>query len=430
MKPHVLFVNRVYPPSEGATGEMLATLAEHLAEHGFRVTVATGPCPDRPNDEVVRGVRILRVAGAATRLRKDLSRTGVVQRVLGYAALYPKLLRRARQSGPVDVVVTKTDPPLLLLLGPLLARGGVRLVHWAQDLYPEVAEALGVLAPAGMPARLLRTLSTWALRRSDAVVAIGACMAARLVARGVDPHRIHEIPNWALGEVHPIPHAANAWRREQGLDGCFVVMYSGNMGLAHPFEAMLEAAALLQHEAPEVRFLFVGSGARKAWIEAEAVRRRLANVRVLPFQPKERLAESLSAADLHLVSMEHALDGLVVPSKIYGVAAAGRPCLFLGPGESEAARFIARTDLGTVVPEATGPTLAATIAAWHADPARRVAAGVRAAAGAVTSRRASLTAFEQLLRETASPGTPGRCSRLTGPGIGEAGAEAEVAESR
>ncbi len=397
--PHILFVNRVYPPVEGATGEMLAVLAEHLVGQGFRVTVVTGPCPERPAEETVRGVRVLRLAGEATRLRKDTSRGGIVQRMAAYGGLYPRLLRRARRAGPADVVVTKTDPPLQLVLGPLLARRGARLVHWAQDLYPEVAEALGVLAPEGRAARALRALSTWALRRSDAVVAIGACMRTRIEARGIPSARIHEIPNWAPSTVHPVPRAENPWRREHGLQDRFVVMYSGNMGLAHPFEAMLEAAALLQHEAPEIAFVFAGNGARKAWIEAQVAARALPNVQVLPFQPAGRLAESLSAADVHLVSMEAALTGLVVPSKIYGVAAAGRPCIFLGPAESEAARFVHQGNWGDVLPHATGRTLADALRAWQTDPPRWQAAGERAASAARTSREASLARFTALFRD-------------------------------
>ena len=392
----VLFLNRVYPPAEGATGEVLADLCAHLAADGFAPAVVTVGAGGETREAGV----LVRRAGLAG--YEGLKRAGTLGRAAGYLGVYPRLLAGALRAPRPSVLVTKTDPPLHLVLGPLLGRLlGVPAVHWAQDLYPEVAEALGVLASEGRLARGLRALSTWALRRHARVVVIGACMRARVEARGVDPARIVEIPNWALGAVRPIAHHANAFRREHGLEGRFVVMYSGNMGLAHPFEAMLDAAEALVAADPRVLFLFVGGGARRAWIEAEAKRRGLGNVRLLPFQPRERLAESLSAADLHLVSMEPELTGLVVPSKIYGVAAAGRPCVFLGPEASEAARFVLGARCGDVLEHPDGAALAASIRRWHAGEAGRAEAGLRARRAAVEGRARSLAAFATLLREVA-----------------------------
>ena len=179
--PSILFLNRVYPPAEGATGQLLAELATALVQRGHRVTVVTAePGTGRKPSEPVDGVRIERVRGL------PFTRASHWRRALSYLSLYPALLWRALRLPRVDVVVTLTDPPLLLLLGVLLKIfKGSRHIHWAQDLYPELAEEMKVLPPGGLIARTLRGLSTGGLRHADRVIAVGRCMKARLVARGL-----------------------------------------------------------------------------------------------------------------------------------------------------------------------------------------------------------------------------------------------------
>jgi colanic acid biosynthesis glycosyl transferase WcaI len=329
-KRTILFLNRVYPPVPGATGEMLRGMAEGLVERGHQVTVLTSGRSDLPASATVNGVRIERVGSS------DIDRSSHVKRGLHYASLYPLFLSRALRLPRHDMVVTKTDPPMLAVLGPLIAKAkGSRSIHWAQDVYPELAGALGVIDENGTVYKALRSLSTWALVRHDAIVAVGRCMKRRLEERGLDSGRIHVIPNWADSDIRSIPHEENPFRKEHGLDDNVVVMYSGNMGLAHPFDAVLDAAEQLSDD-EGVLFLFVGDGPRKPWLEAEVTRRGLANVRFLPFQPRERLSQSLSAGDVHIVTMEDKVAGLVVPSKMYGVMAAGRPYVFVGPPDVEA----------------------------------------------------------------------------------------------
>jgi glycosyltransferase involved in cell wall biosynthesis len=172
-------------------------------------------------------------------------------------------------------------------------------------------------------------------------------------------------------------------------------MYSGNIGLAHTFEAILDAAAILQTVEPKLLFLFVGDGPRLPWLREESARRRLTNLRFIAPHPRERLAESLSAAEVHLVTMRDDLCGLVVPSKFYGVAAAGRPTVFVGPANSEVARDIVREQCGSVLPGTTGAELAKCLLAWRADAAARSAAGARARAHAErTGLRQAADSFE------------------------------------
>ncbi|MCS4086106.1 glycosyltransferase involved in cell wall biosynthesis [Salinibacter ruber] len=401
-RSHAVFLNRVYPPTPGATGALLAELAPALVEQGWRVTILTGPEDGEPRSERrADGVRVERVRAV------PFDHQDVWQRALAYALLFPAFLIRALTMPAPDVWVTKTDPPMVKVLGPILARlTGAQALHWAQDLYPEVAAGVGVLPDGGILNGVLRRLSTAALRGHDHVVTVGRCMQERLVAgRGLPEDHVSVVPNWPPSVVEPVPHGENPFRAAHDLDGRFVVMYSGNMGLAHPFDTVLSAAEHLQGLSPEVLFLLVGNGPRKPELKRAVEQRGLSNVRFLPFQPRERLAQSLSAADLHLVTMRPGLKGLVVPSKLYGALGAGRPALFLGPAGSEAARMVRDHDCGTVLPKADGTALADAVRRWHEAPERWADATERARAAVAGARANAVERFDTLLRRVTDANT-------------------------
>jgi colanic acid biosynthesis glycosyl transferase WcaI len=390
----VLFINRVYPPAKGATGDMLQGITESLAARGWDVMVLTTAELGEPKKSSRRGVRILRVGGT-------LSRRNVLLRAVSYVFMIPWLMTRALLLPRTDFVVTMTDPPMLVVVGlaiKFFKRN--RVIHWAQDLYPEVAEELGVLPRGNAVTNVLRRLSTEALVRGDAVVAIGRCMASRLTARGVSYAKISIIPNWAP-PIQSLDRSNNPFRRTHGLEGQFVVVYSGNMGLAHEFDTVLDAAESLRGQ--RIVFLFIGEGPRRVEVEAAARLRGIDNIRFLPSQPPEKLSESLSAADAHLVTMRANLCGLLVPSKVYGVLAAGRPCLFVGPADSEAARLIRETDSGFVVEPGQSAQLASEILDWAGNPTLHAAACRKARiAGAACTIQNAAEAFEEMLRGLAS----------------------------
>lgn len=404
---NILFLNRVYPPAPGATGELLAELAQALCERGNAVTILTSRAAvDGPADGDATGrsrPRVVRVAGL------PFTRAAHWKRALSYLSLYPAFLWRALRLPRPDVVVTMTDPPLQLVLGPVLKwRRGCRLVHWAQDVYPEIAEELGVLRPGGLPARFLRRLANGFLRRHDCVIAIGECMRERLVKRGLPADRVVVVPNWAKSETschEPTSESGGSRRRLPGADfrdahaltGRFVVMYSGNFGLVHEFAGILGAAEQMR-TIPAIQFVLIGDGPRLAAVRQEASARGLDNVRFLPFQPAERLAETLAAADVHVVSMRKSVLGLVVPSKVYGVLAAGRPCVFLGPRECAAARLLEGRGCGAVLPSTDAAGLAACLRRWleHPDELERLRHRAEAGRGAV-GLASVLAAFEAAL---------------------------------
>jgi glycosyltransferase involved in cell wall biosynthesis len=249
-----------------------------------------------------------------------------------------------------DVNFFLTQPPLFNVWGWVLKK--IRrqpYICLVMDIYPDVAVMAGLIPKYGFVNRLLTRLSRFALEQADAVVVIGRLMAKRVKDRGVDEDKIHLIPNWANPDiVYPIAPSDNQLRRELGLSDKFVVQYSGNMGVSHDFDDLLEVIRRCQDETA-LRFVFIGGGVRRKEVETFSAKHNLRNVTLLPFQPLERLAESLSLGDVHFVSLREGFGGLVVPSKVYGTLAAGRPVIFQGNVKTEVARMIMEEDLGVVI---------------------------------------------------------------------------------
>lgn len=376
--PSILFVNRVFPPDRGATGRCLSDLSGRMAAAGWRVTVVADG--ERSDGRAPAGVTLCRTGGSVAAGEKAGEKAGERPDARAYLDSLCRLTGQALRLPRHDLVVTMTDPPLLALAGPVLAaRHGAASLHWCQDLYPDLLPVLGVRMPAILR-RVAGNGMARALRRQDGVVAIGRCMRERILATGVPADRVSLLPNWPDPAIRPLPMAGNGFRRSLGLvegDGRFLVAYCGTLGLAHPMQGVLEAAARLQDSDPAVLFLLVGEGRGFAAAEDAAARRGLRNLRRLPWQPAGRLAECLSAADLHLVAMDPAAEGMLVPSKLAGVQAAGRPCLFLGPAGSEAAARVA--GCGLVIDPFDGSAIADAVRAYAADPGRCAAEGARAA---------------------------------------------------
>jgi colanic acid biosynthesis glycosyl transferase WcaI len=349
-RPTYVFTNRVYPPVGGATGELLKELAEGLVSGGARVIVVTSKQQGVRSNEVVNGVEVIRVGSA------PFTRASHWRRALSYLGLYPQLMWQVWKLGKVEAVVSMTDPPLQVAAVTIASREGVKKVHWAQDVYPELAEELGVIPRGGLLARVLRVVSTWTLRMQDEVVVVGRCMRERLIERGVDAEKIEVIPNWS--SVKPVgAEQVTVMRRRLGWEGKFVALYSGNIGLAHDFETLVGAAKLLKDAG--VQMVFAGEGPRSEQLRRDTA--DLAHVSFLPPQAKEDLSAFLAAADVHLVSVRAGLEGLVVPSKAYGILAAGRPILYVGDPNSEVARVITESGCGGIIPNGAGAVLAEAI---------------------------------------------------------------------
>jgi colanic acid biosynthesis glycosyl transferase WcaI len=361
----IIFINRFFHPDHSATSQMLSDLTFALAQDGQDVLVLTSRLTydggrKLCRRETIQGVRIIRLPTSS------FGRIHLSGRALDYAtfclAVIFSLLRRARRG---DLVVAMTDPPMLSVIStPICALKGARPLNWLQDLFPEVAERLGfgrgLLHRCGFS--LLRWLRNLALRHASLNIVLGYEMAGTIRNLGIPEEKVCTIQNWAQSaRIRPVDPIANPLRKAWMLEGAFVIGYSGNLGRAHDFETFLAAIEAFEREEPalptskrnfvadNLRWLFIGGGAGLEAMKQEVRNRRLKTVLFRPYQPAECLSESLSLPDVHLISLRPALEGLIVPSKYYGIAAAGRPAIFVGNPEAEIAKAIEESATGFVV---------------------------------------------------------------------------------
>lgn len=339
-------LNQYYWPGVEATAQLLAQLCEALAEE-MDVTVVTGQLRGHaalPVDEVRHGVRILRVRSTA------YDRAQLHHRAANYVTYLGDTILTALRGERPDLVLCMTDPPIVGDIGLVVARRfGVPLLVISQDVFPEIAERVKRLE-SKVVVGALRQLVGLYLRRADRVVAIGETMKLRLVEKGARPGRVEVIPNWVdTTELTPQPRD-NEWARGHRLEESFVVMHSGNVGHAQDLDSLIRAATFLR-DLDRLRILVIGFGARHHELVELATRLEVkGTVWFLPYQPRQHLSQSLSTGDLHFVGLARGLAGFVVPSRMYGILAAGRPVLVSADDESETARIVREAECGFVVP--------------------------------------------------------------------------------
>jgi glycosyltransferase involved in cell wall biosynthesis len=376
----IVFINRYFHPDHSATSQILSDLAFELARRGFSITVvASRQLYDKPDvvlaaQDSVEGVTVHRVK--TTRFGRNNLAGRAVDYVTFYISAFFLLARLVRKG---DILVAKTDPPMLsIIAAPVAFLRRAHLVNWLQDIFPEVAEQLGV--GGGRLSRaaygLMRSARNATLKHASANVVLGEVMAERVRGLGVSARKVRIIQNWSdTALVYPVDAVENPLRHTWDLDGKFVVGYSGNLGRAHEYQTFLDAIAKTEAQSANVRWLFIGGGALFEDFKAQVAQHRLASVVFKPYQPRDQLALSLSAADVHLVSLRPELEGLIVPSKFYGIAAAGRPTIFIGDHDGEIARILRDHSCGDTVPMGNGAALAAQILRQAEHPERSIEMG-------------------------------------------------------
>ncbi len=363
----IVLLNQYYIPAEAPTAVLAADLLEALAARGHEVHVITSsrdyndPGRTYAQHERIRGITVWRTRTSG------FGRGGKAGRLIDYVTFLIGSGWRLWRIPRPDLVIAMTTPPMLVRVAvPICRRRGARLLYWAMDLYPDVAFALGFLRRDGWIGRCMRRATQHSLRAADRIVALGPGMAKRLTAQGAS--RVDVIHNWCDGAViRPRSREDHPFRRRYGWDGKFVVLYSGNMGLAHEFDTLLDAAGMLV-ERPEIVFAFVGGGACVEDIRRGAVERGLRAVQFHPWVATAELSDGLTAGDVHVITMRDGIEGLLVPSKIYGVLAAGRPALYVGPQRSAIASILAEANSGTSVACGQAAELARLIGRYADDP--------------------------------------------------------------
>jgi colanic acid biosynthesis glycosyl transferase WcaI len=394
--PRVIVLNQYYWPGVEATAHLLAELCEALAGE-YEITVVTGRLrgrPELPAREMRNGVQIIRVESTA------YDRAQIHQRALNYVTYLLSALRVGLSLARADVVLTGTDPPIVGDIGLIVARRHhAPLVVISEDVFPEIAVALHRLENPWL-VRLLRLLVRTYLRRADRIVAIGDTMRRRLEEKGARAGRVRVIPNWTdVGAVTP-GQKDNEWSRAHGFDSSFVVMHSGNVGHAQDLDSLIRADTMLR-DLDDLRIAIIGTGARHASLVELAERVEAQHVRFLDFQPRELLPQTLAAADVHVVGLARGLAGYVVPSRVYGVLAAGRPVIAAAEEASETAQLVREAGCGVVVPPGDPLQLAMTIRACYdgvhdlADMGRRA----REYAEAHADRSVAVARYRSVLEE-------------------------------
>jgi glycosyltransferase involved in cell wall biosynthesis len=351
-------LNQYYEPGVEATGRLLAQLCSGLADD-FEVTVVTGTLPNASAGRERReGVDVIRVRSTA------FARRRLWLRALNYGTFLAQSLRVATRAERPDAVLAMTDPPVIGAVALLVARRfRAPLVVISQDVFPETAVRLGRIDNR-LVLRLLHMLVGWYLRNGDRVVAIGETMRARLVAKGAPPGRVVVIPNWIdTRALTPSPRR-NEWASATGLAHGFVVMHSGNVGYAQDLDSLVRAATRLR-ELEDLTIAIIGDGAHSGQLVALARSLAADGVRFLPYQPRELLPQSLSAADVHVVGLAAGLAGYVVPSRLYGILAVARPVICAADAESEVAQLVERVGCGVVIPPGRPDLLAEAIRRAH-----------------------------------------------------------------
>ncbi len=373
----IILVNRYFFPDQSATSRVISSIAFSLARRGFQVTaVASREIHNRPGemlpaDEIIDGVTVKRLVSAGA------GRRNLFRRCLDYALFHGLaflwLLRNATAS---DQVVVCTDPPLLSVTTSVAGRlKGATMVNWIMDLFPETAIELGFLRRWPKLGQWIAAARNWSLRSSGMIICPTSTMADYLNGQGLSRDRLLVMHHWAdSNEIFPISARDNRLRVEWGLEDAFVVGYSGNFGRAHEFTTLIEAASRLRHRA-DIKFLMIGGGHQHARVTEEVGRLGLENVIFKPLQPVTDLAESIGAADVHVVSLLPELEHCIIPSKFYGILAAGRPTLFIGDRNGEVPRVLSLHDCGRSVAIGAADELAALIEWMRSNPAECASMG-------------------------------------------------------
>lgn len=401
----LLVISQVYPPDAAAVGQYVADACEEVASRGWDVVVYTSargyddPMQRYPRREIRRGVIIRRLP------LSSFGKRSIPIRLFAQVLFLTQACGRALFAGRFTSLLVSTSPPFAGFFGAVLSLAKrVPLIWWAMDLNPDQMIAAGKLQPLAFLARVFDWMNRVTLRQARAIVVLDRYMKDRVVAK-LPAHRaladkVHVLPPWSLdSHLRAMDDEATAFRSLHGLNGRFVVMYAGNHSDQNPLDTLLAAANALA-ERDDLRFVFVGGGNGKAEID-----RRVAagakNIVSLPYQPIERLAATLGAADAHVVSVGNSMVGIVHPCKIYSAMAVGKPIFLFGPERCHAADILQGAAAGWHV--AHGDAAAARAAVEEAASLSldaRQAMGVRAAEVIARdfSRARLIEQFVELLR--------------------------------
>ncbi|MFQ5850587.1 MAG: glycosyltransferase family 4 protein [Candidatus Binatia bacterium] len=410
---HIAFFNRSFYPDTAATSQLLTELCEGLAEDfDCQVSVVAGapllPAASDGRRGPQRGIlgrerhnkiEILRARGTR------FSKKRFIGRFCNYVTYFLSACYAGLRLGRPDVVVALTDPPIIGLAAYLTSRRfRIPFVMSYRDIFPEVGRLLEDFRSKTVEGVLYR-VNHFLVQKADRSVALGESMRRKLIeGKGADGSKVVIIPDWAdCSEIAPGPKN-NAFSVAHGFEDKFVVLHSGNIGLSQGLESVVQSAGRLA-EFPDIRMVLIGEGVKKATLEGQVQKMGLQNVQFLPYQPKERLKESFASADVFVISLKRGMAGYIVPSKLYGILAAGRPYVAAVEEESDVVAVTKKYACGLLSEPEDPDDLAEKILTLYRDRelARRLGANARRAA-LDFDRPVQIRAYYDLLREVAGVG--------------------------
>jgi glycosyltransferase involved in cell wall biosynthesis len=382
----LLIFSQVFLPDPASVGQHMADVAIAMRRRGHRVIVyASNRGYEDPNRrylprENIEGVEVRRLTFTS------FGKASILKRLIGTVSFMVQSSFIALTSRHVDGILFSTSPPMVgfsVSLAAMMRR--IPTAYWAMDLNPDQLIALGKIKRNGLAFHFLQRVNRFILQRTSLVVALDRFMAGRLKEYARLESKMVVIAPWPHeNHVHDVPRSENPFVIRHDLLDRFVIMYSGNHSPSNPLDTLLQATLRFRDD-PRIRFLFVGGGLGKRDVERFIAEHSLTHVVSFPYQPLADLSYSLSAADVHVVSLGEQMVGIIHPCKIYGAMTVGRPVLFFGPNPSHVSDLLDAHDFGWTVA--------------HGDVDRAVAA-IRTAADASeeTFSRMSQTAL-QVLRQ-------------------------------
>jgi glycosyltransferase involved in cell wall biosynthesis len=325
----IVFVEQFYYPEGWGGAELTRDVTIALANAGFDVEVICGsdqysPVEGDPGpDPRSFGVRINRISSL---LAGRIHHRKLLRQLWFYVRLIPRLAFRVKPL----LFISQTNPPLGVVLTALAAKVWRRpLIIIAMDVYPEVLVAHGLVTAGSVLGRVLRSVFDWSYRSAARVVSLGPVMTQRLRAK---TPAIVEISNWATGPLALVPRERNRLRASLALGDGLTILYSGNLGIGHEFDTLLEGFAAALRSDDSLNLVVIGVGKRLDEVRATVARLGIEPaVRFLDFLPADRLPESMGLADVAVVTLREGFEGLIVPSKLLGYMARGLPVLYIGP---------------------------------------------------------------------------------------------------
>lgn len=373
-QPHPLLqvsiITQFYPPDYAATGQFIQELATHLKQLGMQIHIFTGqpgyafqtdhaPPLEFLEQMIIRRTRTSRIwpkriRGRALNGLMFCLRSGV------------HLLKACWRG---DVLLITTEPPYLPIIGGLANLiFGIPFVCLLYDLYPDAAVELGVVSRRHWITKFWNRINRWVWQRAQGIVVLSSTMKNRVLTKCPEiEDKISVIHSWADPNwIQPIEKSNNWFAQDYNLVNQFTVLYSGNIGRCHDMETILAAAALLKKD--PIQFLFIGAGAKLQRCLQQVEELGLENCLFLPYQDKQTLPYSLTAGDLSLVSISEGLEGVIAPSKLYGILAAGRPVAAICEKHSYLRDLIAKANCGAAINNGDGQSLAEFIRFLAADP--------------------------------------------------------------